>query len=56
MTIQIEGFSFCAALVLDEVGFVIETAPYLKFMMNWEKPHVLRYCLGRNWKCQEICK
>jgi len=41
--IQIISNYFCAGILIEN-GYVIETAPILKYMKGWTQEKVVRYC------------
>lgn len=41
---------FCAGIVLDEYGLVVEIAPILRFMRRWRPREILDHCERKGWK------
>jgi len=53
--IRIKSTGFVAGVVLDrETGLVIDTAPIVRFMVDWSVEEVKAYCRQRGWEMSEV--
>lgn len=35
-------------------GKVIRAAPVIRYMMGWDKPRFIRYCMKKSWKMERV--
>lgn len=52
--LQITAHHFCAAIYLDDQALVVQTAPILHYMKDWNRKQVEDYCHYKNWNCEVI--
>jgi len=48
IVIQITAPHFCAGLVMRD-GFIVKTAPILKYMRGWSYAKMVLYCAKKQW-------
>lgn len=55
ITVRIVAPHFVAGLVYDDcANKVVEAAPILKYMLNWNRVMVKRYCGWKKWKASIV--
>ena len=53
--IRITAKHFCAGVEIDELKLtVVNTAPILKYMLNWKFKKVFSYCEEKKWKLEYL--
>ncbi len=51
---QITSPYFCAGLVANETGEILDAAPIIGYMKTWRLQHVKQYCDRKKWKLYYI--
>ena len=51
---QITSPYFCAGLLADEGGEILEVAPIIKYMRTWRLQHAEQYCDRKKWRLDKI--
>lgn len=49
--LHIDAPHFCAGVILNRFGRVIEAAPILRYMLGWSRSRVESYVHAKRWSC-----
>lgn len=52
--LHIDAPHFCAGVILNRFGLVIDAAPILRYMLGWHRTRVEVYVHAKRWSCTTL--